>query len=125
MTKTAALVVAVILIALGAALGQTRADLILETDQTKIKQGASVYAREGCAKCHFLAGKGGNSSHPLDGVGTKLSVEQIRVVLLTPEARGGNQKPAKGMPAYAKLSQTDLNALVAYVSSLKILGMPR
>jgi len=123
MTQTAALVVAVILIAVGAALGQTRADL--QTDQTKIKQGASVYAREGCAKCHFLAGKGGNSSHSLDGVGTKLSVEQIRVVLLTPEARGGHQKPAKGMPAYGKLSQTDFNALVAYVSSLKTLGMPR
>jgi len=123
-TKTAVLVVAVILIAVGGALGQTGAAL-QTTDQTKIKQGASVYAREGCAKCHFLAGKGGNSSHPLDGVGTKLSVEQIRVVLLTPEARGGNQKPAKGMPAYGKLSQTDFNALVAYLSSLKILGMPR
>ena len=124
MTKAAALVVAVILIAVGTALGQARAEL-QRRDQTKVDQGASVYAREGCAKCHFLAGKGGNSSHPLDGVGTKLSVEQIRAVLLTPQARGANQKPAKGMPAYGKLSRTDFDALVAYVSSLKILGMPR
>ena len=121
--KTAAVVVSVMLVAIGAAFGQARSDL--QTDQTKIKQGAAVYAREGCAKCHFLAGKGGNASHPLDGVGTKLTVEQVRGVLLNPEAPTGDHKPAIGMPSYANLTKADLDALVAYVSSLKKLGMPR
>jgi len=122
--KTAVVVVSVMLVAIGAAFGQAKADL--QTDQTKIKQGASVYAREGCAKCHFLAGKGGNASHPLDGVGTKLTVEQVRAVLLNPQApTGDRRKPANGMPSYAKLTKADFDALVAYVSSLKKLDMPR
>jgi mono/diheme cytochrome c family protein len=122
MKKKAAIIIA-ILLAAGVARAQRQADRL--TDQVKVKQGATVYAREGCAKCHSLAGKGGNVSHPLDGVGTKLNIEEIRAVLLTPQARGGDFKPATGMPSFAKLSKADLNALIAYVSSLKRLDMPR
>ena len=97
----------------------------IQVDQAKVKQGATVYAREKCASCHSLAGKGGNPSHPLDGVGTKLNATEIRAVLVNPHAARGDRKPATGMPSFAKLSKTDLDALVAYVFSLKTLGMPR
>jgi mono/diheme cytochrome c family protein len=97
----------------------------LQTDQAKIKQGATVYVREKCARCHWLAGKGGNPSHPLDGVGTKLNATEVRAVLVDPQAARGDRKPATGMPSSAKLSKTDLDALVAYVFSLKALDIPR
>jgi mono/diheme cytochrome c family protein len=121
--RTAAIIAGVVLFAVVVATAQGRTDL--QGDQVSIRQGASVYAREGCAKCHFLAGKGGNASHPLDGVGTRLTAAEIRTVLVTPQARDGSRKPAKGMPSSARLKKPDLDALVAYLFSLKMLDTPR
>ena len=114
-----------LVVAIAAATMALHAQSSNETDYAKIKQGATVYVREKCARCHSLAGKGGNPSHPLDGVGTKLNATEVRAVLVNPQAARGDRKPATGMPSSAKLSKTDLDALVAYVFSLKALDIPR
>ena len=71
--------------------------------------------------CHQVAGKG-NKLSPLDGVGKKLSAADIKEWIVDPDAaakkHGSTKKPA--MPkTYAKLPPADVDALVAYLQTLK------
>ena len=89
-------------------------------DSAVVAHGQKVYAAQKCGACHSIAGKG-NKKGPLDEVGTKLTVEEIREWLvnapeMTKKAKA-TRKPA--MKSYAKLSKEDLDALVAYLQSLK------
>jgi mono/diheme cytochrome c family protein len=83
-------------------------------------RGQAVYAEQRCALCHSVAGEG-NSKGPLDGVGSRLSVEDIRLWVVDPKtitaATGADRKPP--MRAYPSLPAEDLDALVAYMVSLK------
>jgi mono/diheme cytochrome c family protein len=86
-----------------------------------VKKGQQVYAAQKCQTCHSIAGKGGKQS-PLDGVGKKLSADEIKAWIVTPtemtKKSGSTKKPP--MPAkYGKLPAADLDALVAYLASLK------
>ena len=83
--------------------------------------GAKVYADQKCAVCHSIAGKG-NAKGPLDGVGAKLTAAEIREWIVDPAGMTTKTKaPRKPtMPAkYGSLSKGDLDALVAYMASLK------
>jgi mono/diheme cytochrome c family protein len=82
-------------------------------------KGEQVFAAQKCSLCHSVAGKG-NAKGALDGVGSKLSADEIRSWITD----------AKGMTAKAKatrkpemkqysLPKDDVDALVAYLSSLK------
>lgn len=87
----------------------------------KVEKGAKVFADQKCSLCHSVAGKG-NAKGALDEVGTKLTAAEIREWIVNPvkeaAARKADRKPA--MPAkYASLPKDDLDALVAYLSSLK------
>ena len=89
-------------------------------DQDAAK-GEEVYAAQKCSVCHSIAGKG-NKTNPLDGVGAKLSADDIRKWIVSPvemtKQTGSTKKPP--MPAkYDKLPAADLDALVAYMQSLK------
>ena len=81
--------------------------------------GAKVYAAQKCSICHSVAGVG-NKKLPLDGVGTKLSVDQIREWIVTPAeaAKKASSTAKPPMRAYASLSKPDLDALVSYMKSL-------
>jgi mono/diheme cytochrome c family protein len=84
-------------------------------------QGAKVYAAQKCQMCHAIAGKG-NKANPLDGVGTKLSADDIKQWITHPKEMTEKAKSTKKppMPAkYANLPAADLDALVAYLGSLK------
>lgn len=85
-----------------------------------IERGAKVYASERCSTCHSVAGKG-NTRGALDKVGTKLSADEIRQwIVAAPEMTEkakATRKPL--MKAYPNLSKDDLEALVAYLQSLK------
>jgi|SRR5687768_4793807 len=86
-----------------------------------IKRGAQVYEAQKCQVCHAIAGKGGKSS-PLDGVGSKLSADDIRRWITHPAEMTAKTKSAKKPPMPAKwtsLPAADLDALVAYLQSLK------
>jgi mono/diheme cytochrome c family protein len=85
------------------------------------KKGEAVYTAQKCQMCHSIAGKGGKAS-ALDGVGTKLSAEDIRKWITHPTEMSKQTKSTKkpAMPnKYSKLPAADLDALVAYMQSLK------
>ena len=81
--------------------------------------GAKVYAAQKCSICHSIAGTG-NKKLPLDGVGTKLTADQIREWIVAPveAAKKANSTAKPAMRAYPKLEKADLDALVAYMKSL-------
>jgi len=81
--------------------------------------GAKVYAAQKCSICHSIGGEG-NKKLPLDGVGAKLTVDQIREWIVNPtEAAAKAKSTAKpAMRAYSKLPKADLDALVVYMKSL-------
>ena len=90
-------------------------------DAEVVKKGQAVYAAQKCSMCHAIAGKGGKAS-PLDGVGKKLSADDIRQWIVDPVAmtKKSNSTKKPPMPAkYGKLPAADIDALVAYMHSLK------
>lgn len=105
------LLVMILLTARGTAFAQTPA---------QIDAGQKVFAAQKCSICHSIAGQG-NKKGVLDGIGAKLSADEIRLWItgapdMAAKAKA-ERKPA--MKAYTSLSKDDLDALVAYVQSLK------
>ena len=89
--------------------------------QGDAKRGEQVYAAQKCSVCHSIAGKG-NKTNPLDGVGAKVSADDIRKWIVSPVemAKQANSTKKPPMTAkYDKLPAADLDALVAYMLSLK------
>ncbi|HEX5068789.1 MAG TPA: cytochrome c [Vicinamibacterales bacterium] len=89
-------------------------------DKAAIDKGMKVYdtATPKCSACHQIAGKG-SAKGPLDAVGTKLSADEIRAWITDPKGTAAKAKKPTTMPAYPKLTKDDVDALVAYLSSLK------
>ena len=89
-------------------------------DADLIKKGQDVYAAQKCAVCHAIGGKG-SKSNPLDGVGAKLSADDIRAWITDPVGmtKKTNSQKKPPMPKNAKLTPADVDALVAYMQSLK------
>jgi mono/diheme cytochrome c family protein len=86
----------------------------------QVEQGIKAYAAQKCSICHSIAGAG-NKKFPLDGVGTKLSAAEIREWIVNPldAAKKANSTAKPAMKAYPTLSKAELDALVAYMQSLK------
>ena len=84
-------------------------------------KGAKVYADQKCSLCHSIAGKG-NAKGALDDVGSKLTAAEIHDWIVKPAEMTAKAKAERKppMPAkYASLPKEDLDALVAYLASLK------
>jgi mono/diheme cytochrome c family protein len=114
-TRTVALT-AVLLLA-----GGTAARLAAGQDAAQIKKGEAVYTAQKCQTCHAIAGKG-NKNNPLDGIGAKLSADDIKQWITHPKdaATKANSTKKPPMPdKYGKLPAADIDALVAYMQSLK------
>jgi mono/diheme cytochrome c family protein len=93
-------------------------------DADLVKKGQQLYAAQKCATCHSIAGQGQKSpkGSTLDGVGTKLSADDIRQWMLDPVGAAKKAKSTKKpvMPVkYSKLPAAEIDALVAYMQSLK------
>ena len=103
------------LIVLGLCAGSAAAQ-----DKAQIEKGMKVYADTKCGMCHGIDGKG-NAKGPLDGVGSKYTAAEMREWMLNPaemtKKTNAQRKPA--MPAYPKLAKDDLDAVIAYMMSLK------
>ena len=85
------------------------------------KKGEQVYTAQKCSVCHSIAGKGGKAN-PLDGVGAKISADETRQWIVNPKemATKANSQKKPPMPdRYSKLPAADIDALVAYMQSLK------
>ena len=90
-------------------------------DATAVKRGQALYNAQKCTVCHSVAGKGAKAN-PLDGVGAKLSAEDIRHWIVNPTEMTAKTKSTKKPPMvakYGKLPEADIDALVAYMQSLK------
>ena len=90
-------------------------------DAAAIKKGESVYGAQKCQTCHAIAGKG-NKNNPLDGVGKKLTADDVREWITHPKEMTAKTKSTKKPPMpekYGSLPAADLDALVAYMASLK------
>jgi len=88
--------------------------------QDLVQQGIKVYADRKCSVCHSIAGKG-NTKGPLDEVGSKLTADEMRAWMVTPKEMTvkmkAERKPA--MLPYPDISKADVDAVVAYMLTLK------
>ena len=104
-----------VLIVLGLTAGPAAAQ-----DKAAIDRGIKVYAEQKCGVCHSIDGKG-NVKGPLDSVGLRLSADDVREWMLRPmeitKRTKAERKPY--MRAYPNLPKEDLEAIVAYMLSLK------
>jgi mono/diheme cytochrome c family protein len=76
--------------------------------------GERVYREQRCATCHSIAGVGSPRS-PLDGVGNRLTAAEIRIWIVDPQAA----RPGIRKPAYDQLPTEQVEALVAFIQSLR------
>ena len=87
--------------------------------QDPIQTGQKAYTSQKCSVCHSIGGTG-NKKGSLDGIGSKLSADQIRQwITNAPEMSAkanATRKPA--MKAYT-LPKEELDGLVVYLASLK------
>ena len=70
---------------------------------------------QGCKGCHSLDGRGGTLGPVLDGVGSRLTWEQLKQKLVNPK----NNKPTSVMPDYRHLSTSELQQLTDYLAHLR------
>jgi mono/diheme cytochrome c family protein len=90
-------------------------------DAAQVKKGAEVYTAQKCQMCHAIGGKG-NKVSVLDGVGNKLTAAEIREWVIHPTEMTAKTKSTKKPPMppkYGSLPPADVDALVAYLASLK------
>lgn len=88
--------------------------------QGQIDRGQKVFAAQKCSICHSIAGQG-NKNGPLEGIGSKLSADEIRQwIVAAPEMTAKTKAERKPvMKAFTGLPTDDLDGLVAYLQSLK------
>lgn len=88
-----------------------------------VERGLKLYGEQKCSMCHSVAGKG-NAKGPLDAVGTTRTAEEIRQWLINPQEAAVKAKATRKppMPSYAKLAKEDVEALTAYLLTLKKKG---
>jgi mono/diheme cytochrome c family protein len=85
----------------------------------RVAKGEQLYAEQKCGMCHSIADKG-NKKGPLDGVGSKLSNDDLRQWIV--DAKGMTAKTSATRKPDMKnypLPKDDVDALVAYMASLK------
>ena len=75
-----------------------------------VAQGKQVFTDSKCSVCHSIGGQG-NKKGPLDDVGSKLSAADIRQWITS--------APEMAVKAKADLPKADVDALVAYMQTLK------
>jgi len=92
-----------------------------QAQNASAERGIKVFADSKCSICHSVAGKG-NPKGVLDDVGARLSADDIRHWLANPQEMrdktGFDRKPI--MKSFATLPKDDLDALVAYLQTLKV-----
>ena len=84
-----------------------------------VQKGMEVYAAKKCSMCHAIAGKG-NAKGALDSVGTTLTAAEIKEWLVDPIGMAAKtKKDRKPIMKKAVIADADVDALVAYMSTLK------
>ena len=89
--------------------------------QDPAARGRQEFVDSKCTVCHLVAGEGNKKGPALDGVGAKLTPDEIRQWItnapeMAAKAKSDRKPPMK---AYPNLAKDDLDALVTYLASLK------
>ena len=86
----------------------------------RIEQGRKVFTEQRCTACHSVAGEG-NPRSPLDGVGALLTADELKMWTLGTgdAAESLSVATQRRKQRYRSMSEADLNALVAYLQTLK------
>ncbi len=92
---------------------------VFASNEAQVEHGIEVFADQRCSLCHSVADKG-NKKGPLDGVGDRLSADDIMQWLINPAEMTAktNAKRKPFMKVYSNLPEEDLEALVSYLLSL-------
>jgi mono/diheme cytochrome c family protein len=85
-----------------------------------VERGMKVVVDSKCSVCHSIAGKG-NPKGVLDGVGAKLSADEIRQWIVSPQEMTAKTKATRKPPmkSFASMPKEDVDAVVAYLLTLK------
>lgn len=78
-------------------------------------QGRELYQRLSCHGCHALDGRGGEKGPALDGVGSRLTREDLQRQILTPRRRQADSR----MPSFAFVRPAELQTLLDFLQSLQ------
>ena len=92
----------------------------VEAAEDAVARGKRLYTENRCTMCHSVAGKG-NPKGPQEGVGARLTPAELRKWMLEPKAMAAKAKAERKppMPGFETLKREDLDALVAYLATLK------
>ncbi len=106
-----------VLMVMGLALALTR---VAWAEDALVQKGRQLYEAKKCSMCHSVAGKG-NPNGKLDGMGAKWTAEEIREWIVNWKEMAAKHKVTRkpSMPDFSKLPKGDVDALVAYIQSLK------
>lgn len=77
--------------------------------------GRLIYEAQGCSACHAIRGQGGAAGPDLSRVGRTRDAAWLARFTRDPEA----VKPGSPMPPYKDLSEAELQAIAAYLASLR------
>jgi mono/diheme cytochrome c family protein len=105
---------------LGLAAAVAMGTLASAEDAKDVERGKAVFAAQHCKVCHSIGGVG-NAKGPLDGIGSKLTAADIKEWLTNPKEQAAKAKATRTPPmiSFKLLPPEDLDALAAYVASLK------
>ena len=85
------------------------------TETTQILMGKNLYNQNRCDLCHMIGKIGGTVGPDLSKVGGRRDSQWILTQLKDPKSHNPNTQ----MPAYPQLSDSELQALAGFMSSLK------
>lgn len=80
-----------------------------------VARGEAVYREQRCFACHAIAGQGSPRA-PLDGVGSRLTPEELRLWVVAPQ----QIRPGVRKPAFDDLPEEDVVALVRFMEGLTV-----
>lgn len=85
-----------------------------------VQKGQQVFAAQKCSMCHAVAGKG-NPKGALDGVGAKWKADEIRLWIVNSKEMAAKHQATRKPPMkdFSGLPKADVDALVAYLQTLK------
>jgi ubiquinol-cytochrome c reductase cytochrome b subunit len=83
--------------------------------QALVDRGHEVFIANHCQSCHVVAGQGSAVGPELTHIGGRLTADRLAAQIRKPES----VNPNTNMPAFDKISDDDLKALVGYLLTLK------
>ncbi len=98
--------------------------LVAAQGAAKVEAGKVVFTTQKCGTCHKVGGVGGKLASELDGIGSKRTEAELRKWLTSPAELEAKITPKPKMPMSGflkthKLTDADVDALTAYMMSLK------